>query len=141
MAIKYVSSATGISSDQLHGFFVGWPNPPSPSTHIRILKGSDEVVLAIDDQTDSVVGFITAITDKVITPFVPHLEVLPKYQGNGIGTELARNMVDRLTNFYAIDLTCDADVQPFYAKLGIKPHNAMLIRNREKQNGEENAAN
>ena len=44
----------GLRADQLQGFFVGWPNPPSPETHLKLLTKSDEIVLAVDDQTKQV---------------------------------------------------------------------------------------
>ena len=46
--IHYTDSLDGIETRQLDGFFVGWPHPPSPETHLRLLSGSDHVVLAID---------------------------------------------------------------------------------------------
>lgn len=135
MKITYTSSLDGITPEKLQGFFVGWPNGPSPETHLKILEGSDEVVLAVDGQSDRAIGFITAITDKVITAFIPHLEVLPEFKGQGIGSELVRRMLKRLERFYAIDLMCDPDVQPFYEKLGLKPYSGMLRRNYERQSG------
>lgn len=135
MSINYTSSLDGITQDRLGGFFVGWPNPPSPETHLRILSGSGEIVLALDSSSDRVIGFITATTDKVISAFIPHLEVLPEFQGNGVGSELVRRMLKRLGRFYAIDLMCDPDVQPFYERLGLKPYSGMVVRNFERQNG------
>ena len=133
--ITYTDSLSGITAEQLDGFFVGWPNPPSPSTHLRILQGSAAVVLAIDDISGQVIGFITAISDGVSAAYIPHLEVLPTYQQQGIGTELVKRMLDTLHNIYMIDLTCDIDLQPFYARLGMRPYTAMLIRNYDRQSG------
>jgi ribosomal protein S18 acetylase RimI-like enzyme len=132
---RYRDNADGVSPAQLRGFFVGWPNPPSSETHLRVLTGSDHVVLAIDDETDAVVGFITAITDGVLAAYIPHLEVLPGFQGLGIGSELVRRMLDRLGNLYMVDLLCDEDIQPFYARLGMRPATGMLIRRYERQSG------
>jgi len=133
--IAYADSTDGISLDNLRGFFVGWPNPPAPETHLRILNGSDAVVLARDDATGAVVGFITAISDGVSCAYIPHLEVLPDYQGRGIGSELARRMLEKVSRLYMIDLLCDPDVQPFYARLGMRPATGMLIRNYDRQSG------
>ncbi len=133
--IAYADSTDGISLDNLRGFFVGWPNPPAPETHLRILNGSDAVVLARDDATGAVVGFITAISDGVSCAYIPHLEVLPDYQGRGIGSELARRMLEKVSRLYMIDLLCDPEVQPFYARLGMRPATGMLIRNYDRQSG------
>jgi predicted N-acetyltransferase YhbS len=63
------------------------------------------------------------------------LEVLPEYQGQGIGTELVRRMLEKLQSFYAVDLLCDKDTQAFYARLGMQPIQGMLIRNFYKLQG------
>jgi ribosomal protein S18 acetylase RimI-like enzyme len=135
--IEYHESADGIRPDQLRGFFVGWSNPPSPEAHLRILQGSAHVVLAIDDTTHNVIGFVTAISDGVSCAYIPHLEVLPDYQDRGIGTGLMRRMLDQLRHLYMIDLLCDPDVQPFYERLGMRRSQGMLIRNYDRQSGSE----
>ena len=63
--ITYSDSLVDVTSDDLQGgFFVGWPNPPSPLTHYHILTNSAAIVLArIADGT--VVGFITAVCDGI----------------------------------------------------------------------------
>ena len=135
--IVYAESAVGLRAEQLAGgFWVGWPNPPSPETHLRLLHGSDHIVLAVDDATEQVVGFITAITDGVLCAYIPLLEVLPAYQGQGIGRELAHRMLARLDNLYMIDLLCDPDVQPFYERLGLRRATGMMARNYAQQAGE-----
>jgi len=133
--ITYTTSLDGITPAHLRGgFFVGWPNPPSPETHVRILQGSAYVVLAFDGA--NVVGFITAISDGVLAAYIPLLEVLSPYEGQGIGTELVRRMFDQLQHIYVIDLICDADVQPFYDRLGMTRHTGMIKRNYDRQSGE-----
>jgi ribosomal protein S18 acetylase RimI-like enzyme len=132
--ISYTDSLINVTADHLRGgFFAGWPNPPSPETHLRILHGSAHVWLARD--SDTIVGYITAITDRVIAAYIPHLEVLKAYQGQGIGSELVRRMLDSLQSIYMIDLICDPDVQPFYERLGLRRYSGMILRNYDRQNG------
>lgn len=133
--IRFVESVEGLEPGQLSGFFVDWPNPPSPETHLRILRGSNFVLAAVDGETGNVVGFITAVSDGVLSAYIPLLEVLPDFQGQGIGRELVRRMLDRLSNFYMVDLTCDPDLQPFYARFGMRATRGMSIRNYDRQNG------
>lgn len=133
--ITYTSSIEGITADQLNGFFVGWPNPPAPETHLRILQGSTHIWLAVNDGTGNVVGFITAISDGVSAAYIPHLEVIPDYKQQGIGSELVKRMLETLKNIYMVDLICDADVQPFYARLGMRPYTGMIHRNYDRQSG------
>jgi ribosomal protein S18 acetylase RimI-like enzyme len=123
----------------LQGFFVGWPNPPSPATHLRLLEGSQHVILARDETVGTVVGFITALSDGVLSAYIPHLEVLPPYQGQGIGSELVRQMLELLRQLYMVDLICDPELQPFYARLGLRPWTGMVVRNYDRQSGMEAA--
>ncbi|MBI9044859.1 MAG: GNAT family N-acetyltransferase [Anaerolineaceae bacterium] len=136
--IKYTDSLKGINLENLHGFFVGWPEPPSPETHFRILKNSSEIVLALDNQTGNVIGFINAISDQVLTAYIPLLEVLPDYQEKGIGKMLMSKMMKKLTGYYVIDLICDPERKSFYQQFGFKPLQAMGLRNYEMQSGKEN---
>ena len=92
-----------------------------------ILRGSDLVVLALSEKR-RVVGFVTAITDGVSSAYIPHLEVLPEWQGEGVGSELMRRMLASLETIRAIDLICDEDVRGFYERLGFTAHRGMIIR-------------
>lgn len=103
----YKNSLKGISANMLNGFFVDWPNPPNPQTHLRLLENSSKIVLAIDEDTNELIGFITAISDGVLSAYVPLLEVLPQYKNKGIGKELVSRMLKELDEIYMIDLCCD----------------------------------
>ncbi|RXJ04363.1 GNAT family N-acetyltransferase [Anaerobacillus alkaliphilus] len=131
----YKHSIEGISLEMLKGFFVGWPNPPQPDTHLRLLENSSHVVLAVDEESNSVVGFITAISDGVLSAYIPFLEVLPDYQNRGIGKELVKRMMEQLEDIYMIDLMCDQELQPYYEKLGMIKSTGMVFRNYSKQSG------
>jgi ribosomal protein S18 acetylase RimI-like enzyme len=128
--IEYTTDPAGVEPGQLEGFFVDWPKPPSAERHLELLRGSSHVVLAKDG--DRVVGFVTAISDGVLSAYIPLLEVLPDYQGRGIGTELVRRLLAQLGDLYMVDLSCDEDVVPFYERLGLQRWDAgMGLRNRE----------
>ena len=132
MVFYFTSSLKDISADNLTGgFFVGWPNPPSPENHLRILQGSYAVELAICK--GQVVGYVTAISDGVSTAYIPQLEVLPEFQGQGIGTKLMDRLMGRLTHLYAIDLLCDEDKVPYYEKLGMTGTTGALKRHYNRQ--------
>lgn len=134
--ISYTDSLAGVTTEHLQGgFFVGWPNPPSSITHYRILENSAAVVLArIDDGT--VVGFITSVSDHISCAYIPHLEVLQAYQGQGIGSELVRRMIEKLRHLYMIDLVCDPPLQSFYERLGMQAVVGMVVRNYDRQSAE-----
>jgi len=120
----------------LHGFFVGWPNPPSAKAHMRILAGSYCVWLAIDTCTNKVVGFITAVSDGVISAYIPLLEVLPNYQSMGIGSELVKRMLDSLKSLYMVDVLCDEHLIKYYGKFGMHSATGAFIRSHARQNCE-----
>nr|PZN53969.1 MAG: GNAT family N-acetyltransferase [Chloroflexota bacterium] len=127
--MRYTDTLAGITVDQLRGgFFASWTRPLTPETHLRVLHGSDAVILAIDDTTDMVAGYITMISDGVLSAFIPNIEVLADYQGQGVGTELMQRMLDKVRHIPNIDLMCAPDVQPFYRRFGMQPCNGMVIR-------------
>jgi len=131
--IKYQDDLKGVTAGRLGGFFVGWPNPPKPAAHLKLLKGSDLAVLAVNG--GRVVGFITAITDGVLAAYIPFLEVLPEYQGRGIGGQLVKRMLRRLGKAYMVDLLCDKELQQFYKKFKMFPATGMMLRNYANQSG------
>ena len=131
----YKNSLDGISSDMLKGFFVDWPNPPNLQTHLLLLKKSSKSIIAMDDQTNQVVGFITAISDGVLSAYIPFLEVLPEYKNKGIGKELVNRMLKELADIYMIDLCCDDDLVPYYEVFGMTKANGMTLRNYRMQSG------
>lgn len=133
--MNYQTHTEMITEQMLNGFFVDWPNPPSPTTHLKLLQNSSHIVLAIDPETNQVAGFITAISDGVLSAYIPLLEVLPAYQNRGIGKELVERMLEQLNELYMIDLCCDEDLVPYYKNFGMMQTNAMMKRNYARQSG------
>ncbi|MGF6949032.1 ribosomal protein S18 acetylase RimI-like enzyme [Neobacillus sp. B4I6] len=131
----YKNCIDDITSDMLNGFFVGWLNPPNQQTHLKLLKNSSKVVIAFEEKTNQVVGFITAISDGVLSAYIPFLEVLPQYQNKGVGKELVNRMLKQLEGIYMIDICCDDNLVPFYEKYGMLKSNGMLKRNYKMQSG------
>jgi hypothetical protein len=60
--IRYIYSAINIQPEQIEGFCVNWQDRLSPKMHLKLLQNSDEIVLAMDDETGKVVGFITKLS-------------------------------------------------------------------------------
>lgn len=132
--VSYRDDASGVGPEQLVGFFEGWPNPPSPQTHLRVLQGSTHVALALDD-AGRVVGFATAISDGVLSAYLSLLEVLPTHREQGIGRMLVQRILAQLDDLYAIGLHCDAERVRFYERLGMQPLGGMGIRHYSNQSG------
>ena len=135
MKIEYTTDMSSITEDMLSGFFVGWPNPPSKTMHYKILLSSYCSFLAIDKDSKRVVGFINAISDGVLTAYIPLLEVLPEYQGKGIGNELVRQILEELNDLYMIDICHDKELSNYYAKFGAHQSYSSLFRNYNAQSG------
>jgi ribosomal protein S18 acetylase RimI-like enzyme len=129
--ISYTSNLSNL--DDFEGFFVDWPNPPSIEVFKSILDGSYIYILATENR--KIVGFITAISDGVLSAYIPFLEVLPNYQKRGIGRELVLRMKDELKHLYMIDLLCDSDLIGFYEKIGMDRAGGAMLRNYTNQNG------
>ena len=128
--LEYLEIADGLRPDQLSGFFVGWPNPPSMEQHLELLRRSHAVEIAVEDA--AVVGFATAISDGVLSAFIPFLEVLPSHQHRGIGTELVQRLLAQLDHLYMVDVCCDDNLDPFYQRFGFQTlDRGMGLRRRE----------
>lgn len=132
----FTTTLDGLAPEHLTGFFVGWPNPPTPAAHLRLLAGSHHVELVLDRplaEGGRVIGYLTALSDGVSVAYLPHLEVLPEHQGQGLGKELVRRAVAHYRQMYMIDLCCDASLIPFYEPLGFTAVTGMVRRNYERQ--------
>lgn len=132
--VKYTSELHRIESLNLDGFFVGWSIPPSKDVFKKILHGSYKVVLAYED--NKLIGFINSISDGVLSAYIPLLEVIPEFQGKGIGKELVKIMKYELQNLYMVDLLCDEGLIPYYEKFGMMKAQGVCIRNYDRQSGE-----
>jgi ribosomal protein S18 acetylase RimI-like enzyme len=134
--ISYKVYSTDLEDTKIgDGFFDGWPNPPSKQKHRLILKNSYKSIVAIDEDSKKIIGFVNAICDGVLSAYIPLLEVLPSYQKQGIGSELIRQMLNELKDIYMVDLCCDGELVPFYEKLNMIKSHGMIHRNYEYQSG------
>jgi GNAT superfamily N-acetyltransferase len=127
--VAYRHDLEGLTAERLRGgFFEGWPSSPTPEEHLRHLRGCEAAVLAVDEGTGNVIGFVSVLGDGFSVAFVSLLEVLPAWRGQGIGSELMRRVLARYGDRVALDLVCDEDVVPFYERLGGIPGRAILWR-------------
>ena len=124
--ISYRTDLDGVTEADLAGFFVGWPRPPAEDRRLALLRGSSHVVLAWDG--DRLVGFVTALSDGVLMAYLPLLEVLPAYQAAGIGTALVDRVLGEIGELYGVDVCCDEDLVPYYARFGFQRVAGMVLR-------------
>ncbi len=126
--ITYQTDLSGITKEQLKGFFVGWSVPFTVEEHYEILQNSYMFVLAINTETNNVVGFVNAISDKLKFAFIPMLEILPPFKNMGIGSKLMETLLSNLEHIPCIDLTCEPEMQPFYERFKLIRSHGMIIR-------------
>ena len=117
------------------GFFEGWPQHPDKNIHRKILKNSFKSIVAIDNEKNQIVGFITIISDGILSAYIPLLEVIPAYRKQGIGSRLLAIALKELDDLYMVDLVCDEERVSFYEKQGMIRWTAMLWRNYKGQAG------
>ncbi|MCL2202535.1 MAG: GNAT family N-acetyltransferase [Defluviitaleaceae bacterium] len=135
-SIIYTKEISGITEDMLSGFFVGWPNPPSPAVHLKILQNSYRAIVAIDTEINKVVGFINAVSDGVLTAYIPLLEVVESHQGKRIGSWLLRLMLKECKDLYMVDICHDEKLVPYYAKFEpTGQSHSTIFRNYDAQSG------
>ncbi|OUR93550.1 GNAT family N-acetyltransferase [Halobacteriovorax marinus] len=132
--IQYSTDTLLLENLDMNGFFVDWPNPPNIKNFKRILLGSYKCVIAFEE--NKLVGFINAISDGVLSAYIPLLEVLPEYQSKCIGKKLVEHMKEELSHLYMVDLLCDEKLVPYYEKLGMNKSQGVHIRNYDRQSAE-----
>jgi hypothetical protein len=109
----------GVEPADQEGFFEGWPNPLGLETHIELLQRSDDVVLAVETESHRGIGFVTVLTDRVHIADISLLEV---------GPELIHHALERATDICMMDVTCGAEVHPFYESPGFTKSTGACVR-------------
>lgn len=133
--IRYSTNKKDLENLEIKGFFEGWPEKPNEDVLKKSIENSGVVVLAVDDEKKKLIGYITALTDGVLSAYIPFLEVQKNYQKQGIGHELVKRMTNELKDLYMIDLVCDKELADFYSEAGFVSWNAMIKRNYANQSG------
>jgi ribosomal protein S18 acetylase RimI-like enzyme len=95
-----------------------WSSAQKPGLLHKALLASHSLVTAWDGS--DLVGLGNAISDGFLVVYYPHLLVLPKYQGRGIGTELMRRLMARYEGFHQHVLMADGRAVDFYRKCGFE---------------------
>jgi ribosomal protein S18 acetylase RimI-like enzyme len=94
-----------------------------------MLKGSTHVILARDEASSTLCGYITALSDGVACSYISALEVRPAYRHQGIGTALITQLTSQLQT-YGTYLSCAPDMVAFYESQGFKQTVGMSKRRK-----------
>lgn len=129
--IEYREDIATLAADQLRGgFFEGWPSPPCPEVHLSHLHGAEVAIVAVFHHCPGcrLCHGRRGWRSDCVHP-VPRGTA--RLSRNGIGAELLRLVLARLSDRYSIDLVCDPGLVPFYERLGGVSGTAMMWRNRD----------
>ena len=71
-------------------------------------------------EKEALIGYIDRVSNGVTDAYIQDLMVHPDFQGNGIGTDLMKNMIDFLKkkHIYMISVVFEEKLKPFYEKFG-----------------------
>ena len=128
VSVRFLDDSRDLRPEQLRGFCEGWSKPLSEDELLRVIKGSTHVVLAQDAVGGHVIGFITAVSDGTFAAYIPLLEVLPLFRGQGIGTQLVNRMLEKLRDYRMVDLMCDTNLVGFYQRFSLRRMGGMGLR-------------
>ncbi len=114
----HISETRAISIDQILALYKAnkWSAAEKPETLHRALLASHTLVTAWDGST--LAGLGNAISDGHLVVYYPHLLVLPRYQGKGIGRMIMDRLREKYRHFHMQMLTADAGAVEFYKKAG-----------------------
>ena len=96
-----------------------------PEVHERLFRNSQVVAFAFD--SDALVGFGRALSDRVKDAGIFDVAVAPEYQGRGIGTAILDRLMNNLAGCNVI-LFANPGREDFYARFGFKMVKTAMAR-------------
>lgn len=97
----------------------GWSSADKPAKLMNHLRQSHAVVSAWE--SEQLIGLGNVLSDGQLVAYYSHLLVLPDRQGNGIGSQIARRLMERYRDFHQQILLADGASIRFYERLGFQP--------------------
>jgi GNAT superfamily N-acetyltransferase len=95
-----------------------WSSAEKPVQLLAALRGSHSLVTA--RFAGELVGLGNAISDGHLVVYFPHLLVLPRLHGHGIGRRMMEALLTRYGSFHQLILTADGLAVEFYKQLGFE---------------------
>lgn len=95
---------------------VGWNRMESAYNDPNMISYAH--IAAYDGQR--LIGYIDSVSNGVTDAYIQDLMVHPDYQGQGIGTELMRQMIEllRFKKIFMISVIYESSLSAFYKKFG-----------------------
>jgi len=95
-----------------------WSSSEKPTQLMAALRGSHALVTA--RVAGELVGLGNAISDGHLVVYFPHMLVLPRVQGHGIGRKMMEAFLGKYRSFHQLILTADGRAVEFYKQLGFE---------------------
>jgi ribosomal protein S18 acetylase RimI-like enzyme len=127
--ITYSQSLDAVTDADLTGFLAHWDFMPPSGILLAMLNGSTHVILARDESSSTLCGYITALSDGLVCSYISALEVRLAYRHQGIGTALLTQMTSQLQT-YGTYLSCAPAMVAFYESQGFKQTVGMSKRRK-----------
>ena len=122
MPIEY-RETKDFTPEELHRLFlsVNWESGNYPEKLVRAMKNSTQVVSAWDG--GKLIGLVRALDDGETVAFLHYLLVDPAYQGQHIGDELMKQIMNKFTDLlYVKVIPSDPKTIRFYERYGFKQY-------------------
>lgn len=115
-----LSEKRDIPNDKVIALYVanGWSAAKKPQELLNALRNSHSLVSAWIGE--ELVGLGNSLSDGYLVVYYPHLLVLPRYQGHGIGGRIMEHMKLKYRGFHQHILVADGRAIKFYEKHGLK---------------------
>ncbi len=95
-----------------------WSSAEKPVQLMAALQNSHSLVTA--RAADELIGLGNAISDGHLVVYFPHMLVLPKFHGQGVGRKMMQALLEKYSNFHQLMLTADGKAIEFYKALGFE---------------------
>lgn len=118
MPFTYKHSVDNTEPHQLRRLHADWPNPPSPERFHTSLSNMNAVVIAIDEDTGDVVGFICGMTDNVMILYIWDLEVLAEYRELGVEGMLLDLLLEKYGHLYQVNANPHPGILSVFSEAG-----------------------
>ncbi len=109
---------------------VGWTHRTADESRLRrMIANADRTAGAWDGQR--LVGFARALCDEAFNGYISTVCVHPDYRGQGIGTELVREITEDSPEITWV-LRADPGTEPFWEKQGFTRSRTAMEKLRER---------
>lgn len=120
MKVEY-KSVKKFTEEQLERLFrsVDWVSANYADRLVKAMENSDTVVSAWAD--GELIGLVNALDDGTLTAYIHYLLVDPRYQGNGIASEMIGMLKEKYKDYlYLILIAENKEVVRFYEKMNFQ---------------------